>query len=66
MDSIASRLLAMICILIENFWSKVKATLRKLKARTYKDLIEGIELAMLEVTQKDIRNWFTHCCYCTP
>jgi len=22
-------------------------------------------LAMLEVTQKDIRNWFTHCCYCT-
>ncbi len=50
---------------IENFWSKVKATLRKLKARTYKDLIEGIELAMLEVTQKDIRNWFTHCCYCT-
>ena len=51
---------------IENFWSKVKAILRKLKARTYKDLIEGIELAMLEVTQKDIRNWFTHCCYCTP
>jgi transposase len=43
---------------IENFWSKVKAMLRKLKARTYKDLIEGIELAMLEVTQKDIRNWF--------
>ena len=37
---------------IENFWSKVKAILRKLKARTYKDLIEGIELAMLEVTQK--------------
>jgi transposase len=41
---------------IENFWSKVKAMLRKLKARTYKDLIEGIELAMLQVTQKDIRN----------
>jgi transposase len=50
---------------IENFWSKVKAMLRKLKARTYKDLIEGIESAMLQVTQKDIRNWFTHCCYCT-
>jgi transposase len=50
---------------IENFWSKVKAMLRKLKARTYKDLIEGIEWAMLQVTQKDIRNWFTHCCYCT-
>lgn len=50
---------------IENFWSKVKAILRKLKARNYKDLIDGITEAMLEVTQQDIRNWFTHCCYCT-
>jgi transposase len=50
---------------IENFWSKVKAILRKIKARNYKDLIEGITEAMLEVTQQDIRNWFTHCCYCT-
>jgi transposase len=50
---------------IENFWSKVKAILRKLKARSYKDLIDGITSAMLQVTQKDIRNWFAHCCYCT-
>ncbi len=50
---------------IENFWSKVKAILRKIKARTYKDLIDGIFDAMLTVTQQDIRNWFTHCCYCT-
>ncbi|MDJ0583191.1 IS630 family transposase [Crocosphaera sp.] len=50
---------------IENFWSKVKAILRKLKARTYKDLIDGIVDAMAQVTQQDIRNWFTHCCYCT-
>ena len=50
---------------IENFWSKVKAILKKLKARTYKDLIAGIFDAMLTVTQQDIRNWFTHCCYCT-
>ncbi|WP_287137103.1 transposase, partial [Crocosphaera sp.] len=50
---------------IENFWSKVKAILRKLKARTYKDLIDGIVEAMAKVTQQDIRNWFTHCCYCT-
>ena len=50
---------------IENFWSKVKAILRKIKARNYKDLIEAITSAMLQVTQKDIRNWFTHCCYCT-
>ncbi|CCI14195.1 hypothetical protein MICAE_2440002 [Microcystis aeruginosa PCC 9806] len=26
--------------------------LRKLKVRTYKDLIEGIELSLLQVTQK--------------
>jgi transposase len=50
---------------IENFWSKVKAILRKMKARNYKDLIDAIASAILYVTQKDIRNWFAHCCYCT-
>ncbi len=50
---------------IENFWSKVKAILKKQKARTYKDLIDGIFDAMARVTQEDIRNWFAHCCYCT-
>ncbi|ACB53199.1 transposase [Crocosphaera subtropica ATCC 51142] len=50
---------------IENFWSKVKAILRKIKARNYKDLIDSLTFAMLQVTQKDIRNWFAHCCYCT-
>lgn len=50
---------------IENLGSKVKAILRKLQARTYKDLINGIFDAMLKVTQQDIRNGFTPCCYCT-
>jgi transposase len=50
---------------IENFWSKVKSILRKTAARTYKDLIEAIANAMLNVTQENIRNWFAHCCYCT-
>ncbi len=50
---------------VENFWSKVKARLKKIGARTYKELIEGITNAMLSVTQEDIRNWFAHCCYCT-
>ena len=36
---------------IENFWSKVKAILRKLKVRTYQDLIDGITDAMLAVTK---------------
>ena len=43
----------------------MKAILKKAKARTYKDLIEAIADAMLQVTQQDIRNWFAHCCYCT-
>lgn len=50
---------------IENLWSKVKAFLRKTAARTYKDLIDGLASAILQVTQENIRNWFTHCCYCT-
>lgn len=49
---------------IENLWSKVKSILKKTAARTYKDLIDGISNAMLEVTQTNIRNWFAHCCYC--
>lgn len=50
---------------IENFWSKVKASLRKLKARTYKDLLDAIVHSMSQVTKDDLRNWFAHCCYCT-
>jgi len=49
---------------IQNFWSKVKSILRKLKTRNYLDLIDAITDAMLQVTKKDIYNWFAHCCYC--
>ena len=49
---------------IENFWSKVKSILRKTAARTYQELVDGITHTMLEVTQENIRNWVTHCCYC--
>ncbi|PSO59583.1 MAG: hypothetical protein BRC35_03685 [Cyanobacteria bacterium QH_10_48_56] len=41
---------------IENFGYKLKAIMKKLKPRTYKDLIDGITEAMLEVTDSDIRN----------
>ena len=50
---------------IENFWSKVKAILKKISPRTNCDLVEAIDLAMKQVTEKDIHHWFTHCCYCT-
>jgi transposase len=49
---------------IENFWSKVKASLRSLGARTYQDLDLAISYAFSQVSLKDIRNWFTHSCYC--
>jgi transposase len=50
---------------IENFWSKVKAILKKISPRTNFDLVQAIDLAMEKVTEKDIHHWFTHCCYCT-
>jgi transposase len=50
---------------IKNSQSKVKSLLRKLKARNYLGLIDSITDAMLQVTKKDIHNWFAHCCYCT-
>lgn len=50
---------------IENCWSKIKSLLRSLAARTYRDLAKAIENAFSQVSLKDIRNWFTHCCYCT-
>jgi len=50
---------------IENFWSKVKNTLKTLAARTYQALSEAIESAFAEVSETDIRNWFAHCCYCS-
>ncbi|PSO49473.1 MAG: hypothetical protein BRC33_06760 [Cyanobacteria bacterium SW_9_44_58] len=42
--------------LIENFRSKIKAILRKLKPRTYKNLVDAITEAMLKVTHQNIRN----------
>ena len=50
---------------IENYFSKVKSILRKLKARTYPDLAKAIEEAFSQVSLDDIKGWFTHCCYCT-
>jgi transposase len=50
---------------IENFWSKVKNSLKTIGARSYQALSEGIKTAFSEVSQIDIQNWFTHCCYCS-
>lgn len=50
---------------IENLWSKLKSYLKKLEARTYRDLINAIEKGFATISLQDIYNWFTHCCYCT-
>lgn len=50
---------------IENFWSKIKSILRSLEARTYPDLEIALNEAFDRVSLKDIKNWFTNCCYCT-
>lgn len=50
---------------IENCWSKLKSILRQIAARTYSDLASAIEYAIDQISSEDLRNWFTHCCYCT-
>jgi len=48
---------------IEKMWSKVKAYLRKAKAREPDTLCQAIGQAMAQVTFGDIRNWFDSCGY---
>lgn len=48
---------------IEPCWSKVKACLRKLKARTSALLHKGLSTAFRLITAEDIRGWFNHCGY---
>lgn len=50
---------------IENCWSKSKTNLKKLEPRTYPDLVVAIKESLDSITTNDIRNWFTHCCYCS-
>jgi transposase len=48
---------------IEKMWSKVKAILRKLKARTEQALITAIAKALESVTAADAKGWFKSCGY---
>jgi len=48
---------------IELLWSKVKTSLRRLKARTFDTLVEALGEALLAITPQDIRGWFAHCGY---
>ena len=45
---------------IELMWSKIKAILRKLKARSKELLDDAIAFALDSVTPSDIAGWFNH------
>lgn len=51
---------------IEQCWSKVKAVLRKLKARTFDELVEALCIAFASITRQDLQAWFAHCGYLIP
>ena len=48
---------------IEKMWSKIKAILRTLKARTEQALIDAIAKALEAVTASDAKGWFESCGY---
>ncbi len=48
---------------IENCWSKLKANLRKTKARTRETLDDALKQAIESITAADAKGWFKHCGY---
>jgi len=45
-------------------WSKMKATLNRLKERTFDGLVKAMGAALEAITPPDISGWFRHCGYC--
>ena len=48
---------------IEKCWSKVKAWLRKAKARTFDELVAALADALHAISKQDAAAWFAHCGY---
>ena len=48
---------------IENCWSKMKACIRGIGARTYDKLDSAIAWAMDQVSSSDVLGWAKHCGY---
>ncbi len=51
---------------IEEAFSKLKAFLRRVEARTPENLQEALGQALLTITAHDALGWFTHCGYRSP
>lgn len=54
------------CAPIEQAFSKIKAILRRLGARTREALVEATHLAVEAITPTDASAWFTHAGYALP
>jgi transposase len=48
---------------IEEAFSKIKAILRRIEARTYDALVEALGRALEAISRRDALGWFTHCGY---
>jgi transposase len=48
---------------IEKCWSKIKTYLRKVKARTYEELVSALKEALATITEADLRAWIEFCGY---
>jgi len=48
---------------IEEAFSKIKAILRKIEARTQETLVEAIGQALDAISRRDALGWFSHCGY---
>jgi transposase len=51
---------------IEQCISKIKTALRSAKARTVRRLHNALARALQQITEADVRGWFTHCGYTCP
>jgi transposase len=54
------------CTPIEQAFSKIKALLRGLSARTKETLQEAVRLALEAITSSDAAAWFAHVGYVLP
>jgi transposase len=50
---------------IENMWSKTKALVRAVEARTFESIVEAVGKALKKVTMDDCRGFFKNCGYAT-
>lgn len=50
---------------IEHWWSQLKSFIRKFSPTTTQMVDALISIAIDLIDPKHLKNWFTHCCYCT-